>query len=328
MPKGIKKEPAAKQSSLPQKVAEKEEKVKIDTISSYRNEPTDDSQLFRVVDRSGDWTHYFDENLGYLPAVNHVLRMGFPKGQGLMEWLKKNTPEEADHILKTAGERGSKVHAAIRDLILGVIVDIGSEYKNDDGIYEPLKADEWDCLLAFGAWVEKFQPRLKICETAVKNKTHLYAGTVDFVGSIKLTAGDKIYIDDKLITLQESKEIKVLLDWKTSKAVHDDYRLQVAAYNACFKPEAEYTGVVRFGTAHKNGGFELKLWTKERTQYHFELFLQAKKTYEWIAGITFGKQWEPNIFEIPTRLRVVVPVIKTKQVKKLQKIKEQIKEMV
>lgn len=315
-----KKKPSAKKVSNTQIVAENVPEVKIPTIPSFTNEPTDDPTLFRVVDQAGDWTHYFQNTINqYLPAVNHILRIGFPKGQGLIEWLKRTTPEEAEKILKTAGERGSKVHAAIRDLIIGITIDIDSQYKNDNYELERLKADEWSCLLAFAAWAEKFQPAVRQCEVAVWNKNHFYAGTVDFVGTIKLTAGDKVYIDDKLVTVKEDKKIKVLLDWKTSKAVHDDYRLQVAAYATCLKQPVEYTGVVRVGTSHKNGGFEIKLWSKDRTDFHFERFIAAKANYEWLEN-----SWTPTIVDIPTRLSVNIPVIKTKKVKKLEKIKEQV----
>ncbi len=57
--------------------------IKPTTVDSYKNAGTDDEHLFRVVDRAGDWTHYFQNEINqYMPAVNHILQIGFPKGMG------------------------------------------------------------------------------------------------------------------------------------------------------------------------------------------------------------------------------------------------------
>ncbi len=296
--------------------------ISITTLPNFRNEKTDDKHLFRVIDRSDDWTHYFQDEVNrYLPAVNHIIGIGFPKGMGLMNWMKKMTEEESEKILKSASERGSKVHAAIRDLISGKQVVYGqSTYKNEDGSWGVLSPNEWDYILSWVAWAEVFKPHVLKHETAVWNKKFGYAGTVDFIGTITIPADYTVYIDGKKTDNKVEKIISCLLDWKTSGGIYDDYKLQTAAYAACLKtsPKLEfYTGVVRLGTKHKNGGFEIHLWSRSKTIQHFKQFLQTKDTYHFITG---KEEWKPVITYLPAFVSVdvpqLVPVKKEKKIKK------------
>ena len=290
---------------------EKEIATTLLNIPLYENEVTDDPHLSRVVDRNGDWTHYYqDEVQKYLPAVNHIIALGFPKGQGLIHWLKKMTEEEADKALASAGERGSKVHAAIRDLISGQTVTYGlSSYRNDDGQLATLTSDEWDYLMAWVAWAQMFKPQVLKHETSVWHKKNFYAGTIDFIGKITIPKDCKVYVNGKLTTFANEATLSCLLDWKTSSAIYDDYKLQTSAYAACIKQSPKlpfFTGVVRIGTKHKNGGYEMHLWDRGATLKHLKLFLNAKTNYHFITG---GKEWQPDLSTIPAILNVAVPQI-------------------
>ena len=277
------------------------------TLDSYTNQATDDEHLFRVVDREGDWTYYFHDELNrYLPAVNHILQLGFPKGQGLIQWLKKMDEAQAEKILNSAAERGARVHSALRMLISGETLNIGTPQADEQGNHSLLTYDEWDCITAWVEWAKVFKPKVLKHETAVFNKKIGYAGTTDFIGSIEIPAGIKLYIDDKLTTNPEAKRVSVLLDWKTG-GTYDDHKLQIAAYAGCLKtrPTGEFfTGIVRLGTKHQNGGFEIKLWSREKTKFHFSRFQDAKKQFDFVTG---GKEWQPDIVKIPLTLKIEVP---------------------
>lgn len=274
--------------------------------TNYTNEPTDDPHLFRVVDRNGDWTYYYQDELNqYIPAVNHVLHVGFPKGMGLITWLKRTSEEEANRVLTNAGERGARIHAAIRSLIDGQVLSIDATYPDEQGNKASLNYEEWDCLITWCDWANNFNPKVLKHETSLWNKKHLYAGTTDFIGSIELKAGTKIYIDDKLTTIGTTRRISALLDWKTG-GTYDDHKLQIAAYAGCLKtkPQGEFfTGIVRLGTRHQNGGYEIKLWSRGRTKYHFERFIAAKDQFNFITG----KDWQPQIKHIPLTLSIKIP---------------------
>lgn len=291
-------------------------------IPIYQNEPTSDPHIFRVVDRDGDWTHYFnDQTNQYLVAVNRVISLGFPKGAGLIEWLKKTTPEEAEKRLQSAGERGSRVHTAIRDLIDGQTVSLDTPYPTEDGGVARLTNSEWDCLLSFQRWATAFKPEVSSHEDALWHKNHLYAGTRDFKGQITIEKGTKLSVDDKYITWPETRTVRVNpLDWKTGGS-YDDHKLQVAAYNACDPTAYDYTGIVRFGTTHKSG-YEMKLWSRAKTREHYQIFLNAKTNYHFLQG----KDWAPSTKTIPLSLAVAVPQASKKIKKKKAKLEKAKKE--
>jgi hypothetical protein len=282
-------------------------KAIVETFPTYKNEATDDPKLFRVVDRKGDWNTYWHEQYGYMPAVNRIISVGFPKGDGLIEFFKRMTPEEIEHRLNSAGERGSRVHSAIRALIFGSTIGYKDEFENEDGKLAPLTSEEWNFIVTWATWAIKFKPRVLRHETALFHPKFRFAGTADFIGTLLLPAGEKVCVDGKYTTLKEDKLISVLLDWKTSAGIYDDYLLQTSAYAACLKSSPKlpfFTGVVRIGTRHKEG-FEMKLFSRSKTKEHFQQFLNSKKTYEWLVG----KDWQPFIEQIPVSVSVEVPII-------------------
>src|SRR3990167_7345842 len=106
------------------------------TIKNYTAIQTNNENLFKVVDLNGDWTHYYHKELGYLPSATRIISIGFPKGEGLLRWLKSMSAEEGEKAMKQAGKRGSKVHNAIADLINGQEVILSNKYPNENKIPE------------------------------------------------------------------------------------------------------------------------------------------------------------------------------------------------
>lgn len=282
-------------------------------LDSYTFVPTDDPHLFRVVDREGNWTHYFqDEIKQYLPASNHIINLGFPKGEGLIQWLKKTSLEEAEKRLNSAAEQGANVHSVIRALILGVRVEFLQPFHSDRGEIITLTDDEWNCVMTWVEWAKVFKPRVLVHEASMWNRKYLYAGTPDWIGMIDLPEGCNLYIDDRLVTIKEAKRISVgPLDWKTG-GTYDDHKLQTASYAGFLttKPKGEfYTGVVRLGTKH-NAGYEMRLWSREKTKEHFRQFLDARSQFYFVTG---RKEWQPEIKKIPLSLEIKIPRITTRK---------------
>ena len=274
-------------------------------VPTFSYQPTTDEHLFRVVDRYGDWTVYWqDEWQVYLPAVNHVISTGFPKGQRFYEWLKNKSSDEVDHILKTAGERGTKVHRAISDLTDGKTVTIESKYKNDNGMFELISPDEWDCLISWMDWAKQFKPTLRMHESAISHRLPDYAGTIDFLGDITIDEGQKVSVDDKVVVMKQMIKVTVLLDYKTGSGIYDDHKLQVASYahGLDVKDYPDFTGILRVGTKHTKG-YELKLWGYDKTQYHFQQFCNAYSIFE----MNRADKWEPQIELQPTSLSIKLP---------------------
>ncbi|MES2437057.1 MAG: hypothetical protein V4519_03515 [Patescibacteria group bacterium] len=291
---------------------------RLTTIPSHTYQPTTDRNIMRFVDREGDWTHYWIKSKKmFVPAVNHIIKTGYPKGERFYSYLLSTQPDAAERKLRSAGEEGSRTHEAIRNLLEGKLVDVKTRFYHElTSRYEPLSPDEWDNLEAFAKWCAVYQPQVLISEHAVWSPTHLYAGTVDFIGSILVPENDKCFGKSSW-----GKRILVLLDWKTSGGIWDDYELQVAAYREAaletiFKnqPVPEFgslwTGIVRLGTKHKSG-FEMKVWNEEISDNNFRLFQSVLDIYDKKAGFEF----KPEIRHIPSHFSLKIPRLRLKKTK-------------
>jgi hypothetical protein len=177
---------------------------------------------------------YIDQNGEYpvfVPSVTWQAH-SYPKGIGYYKWLAEHGWDEAEAIKEAAGEKGSKVHLAIADLIAGKEVHMDAKYPNRNGIEETLSLEEWDCILSFADFW-KSNPGIKVIasEIPVFMKEHredcekkkgsptcscCYAGTIDLVCEMD---GD-IWV----------------IDFKTSQYIWPEYELQLSAYKHALPP--------------------------------------------------------------------------------------------
>jgi hypothetical protein len=280
------------------------------TIPSHTYEPTSNKNVCRFVDREGNWTHYWIKSKKiFVPAVNHVIKLGFPKSERFYQYLLSVNTDEAERRLKTAGEEGSRTHNAIRDLVAGKRITLETTYFNDlKKVHEPLTPDEWNNLEAFITWCSKYNPQVLLQEYTVWSEQYPFAGTLDFLGTIEIPEGEKNIPKDLY-----GKIILVLIDWKTSSGIWDEYELQTAAYRKALFEKSPYkplikrygglwTSVVRLGTMHKSG-YEMKLWDHTQSNENFELFVSTYHLYKRKAG----DQAEPELKQIPVELAVKIP---------------------
>lgn len=117
--------------------------------------------------------------------------------------------------------------------------------------------------------VYQFEPHS--AEQTVYSRLHKYAGTIDSIGTV-------VYKGLKLL---------VILDWKSSGKVYDEYLLQVVAYLYAYKemhPEALIDGVccVSFNKELMNREPDIKLVSDQAVITEmFDVFLSALKIYNW-----------------------------------------------
>ena len=94
----------------------------------------------------------------------------YPKGKPFWKWLADHGWDESQAIKNAAGDKGSKVHFAIVDLIDGKEVGMAAKYLNPStGQEEELTLEEYDCLMSFAAWFKEVQPKILVRETTVWN---------------------------------------------------------------------------------------------------------------------------------------------------------------
>ena len=267
-------------------------------MKSHFEKETDNPDLVRVMDWELDWTHYKQISTGkYLPAVNHILGCAYNKGEGFYRYLLNSNREEAEKKLKFAGNRGSRVHQAISDLIRGFKIGLGTKFIDEvSNTTAPLNYDEWRAVLAFTRWAEEYKPKTIWNEHSVCNGK--FAGTLDWFGKIEY----------------EGKEVLCVVDFKTSSAIWGDYPLQLAAYRATITGKDIYTAILRIGTRHKKG-YEFVVYDPKETRKNYADFLSVLSLYE-----REHESFDPSkIVEMPDELSINIETIKWDSQKTLTK---------
>jgi hypothetical protein len=300
-------------------------KRKTSFIPSYTYEETSDPNVRRFVDREGNWTHYFlVKQKKFVKAVNWILSLGYNKGPRFAMYLSRTTEDEQRATLIKAGDEGTRSHRAISSLIAGSRVTMTTKFPSDlvGGRQEPLNDAEWDNLQAFENWCNVYKPRLVAQDQTVH--TNDYAGTFDALFVLTVPEKDKVFQKNVW-----GKEVLILIDWKTSSGIHEEYHAQLAAYWAgirfvkkwekyveAYKGRC-FTGIVRIGTRHAIG-FEFKVWDLKQTlKKNLLEFMSAQ-----VIANAYEPEFNPEIKEIKTDFFITVPKAKVEKPKKLKKNKK------
>jgi len=136
-------------------------------------------------------------------------------------------------------------------------------------------------------FLRDFQVAPMRTEATIFSRKHKYAGTTDLIGGVT-------FPPEMLIAPQEAR---CIIDYKTGKAIYDDFAPQLIAYSfgdfiatkegiEIPMPKIDYCIVVR---PKRRGGYEAKIY--EPTRDVFDLFLAVKVVSERddaIAGAEVG----------------------------------------
>ena len=198
---------------------------------------------------------FYEINGVHYVRCTQVLDAGFPKDEFFYKWVAANG-WNAEKIKSEAGDRGSRIHNAIFNLLSG------SELSMLD-----FNDDEWNLITIFYLWYQEYQPEILFKETTVLHKKLRVAGTFDAVAKI-----------NGAITL---------IDWKTSKTFSDKFWYQTSFYKEAFESmgmgEIAQTAVLRLGTKHKKG-YEYVIHSAPEIKKDFETFKLCKKMFDVIVG--------------------------------------------
>ena len=200
----------------------------------------------------------------WVPAVTWISSF-FPKGIGFYKWLANTGWDEAEAVKQAAGDRGSKVHQAVADLIDGKTIPMDALYVNPStGQPEALTLEEYDCLLAFKAWWQTVAPVKVIArEVVLWNDEYGYAGTADLLCGIK----DALW----------------LIDLKTGQYVWPEHELQVSAYKHAL-PEAWAAEKAKLAILQVGYRANKRGWKFTEVDDQFPLFLAARQIWEKECG--------------------------------------------
>lgn len=153
-----------------------EEAIKID-YSAYKT--ADNVKKFKfgeVMKLEINDDHYYyifnekNKTGTFMAGVTSVLGEAAPVEFGLREYWKMNTKEAGEEFFNATGERGSKLHAAVDDLINDIELNLKEDYQT---------AYEKKALLAWHRWFRIFKPTDIWSEFIVASEKYMIAGTVD-----------------------------------------------------------------------------------------------------------------------------------------------------
>lgn len=172
-----------------------------------------------------------------------------------VDYIIEAAKKRPDEVRDQAADLGTRAHTAIDALLQGERPVITPD------IEVPIEA--------FLTWRGTCGFELTKGERVVWSKQHGYAGTLDGLGIIRDKAGQQLAY--------------VVLDWKTSNGLYDEFKMQVAAYAlALWERETIPVSraiIVRFGKdkpdfeVHELSGYEIR--------DAFEAFLGALAVFKW-----------------------------------------------
>lgn len=198
--------------------------------------------------------YYYIGGVGYVPGVTTILDEAGPVGYGLREFWKNNTKAEGEQLFNEAGEFGTKMHDAYEQLLEGFELNLVDDYPT---------TREKDAVLRFADWFNVAKPTNFLSELVVASTKYKFAGTLDFVGKIKrIDAAEALMFKTSkakaaFIGGKPNKYDMWLIDFKTSKGLHFNHELQVAAYRQAVWESlgirVDHIGLLRVPTTHAIG---------------------------------------------------------------------------
>lgn len=248
-----------------------------------------------------------------VPSVTFITQ-SYPKGIAYYKWLADKGWDEAEALKTAAGDKGSKVHLAIADILQGKEVRIDSKYTNKTTEQdEELTLEECDAVLSFLAWRTEMEKEYVVetlaYETVVFSDKHGYAGTIDWV--VKLTH-------------KETGEVEYwILDFKTSQYIWPSHELQLSAYKQTLENAENHIAgldvtnlriaILQVGYRRNKGGYKFT-----EIEDDFDMFLTAQKIWKREHGDeTFQKKDYPIILSPAMKAEDVIgdptPKDKTKK---------------
>lgn len=255
-------------------------------MTTYRLKQTD------LVYLSDEFGHSYEIEGESIAGVTTILSLGVPADQGLINFWKQMSADEQADILSDAQDRGSNVHQAIEQLLLG------RKVRSEDFKRPREKA----AITAFIDWFTKiaptdFRPEVVVAYlgTDDENTTGMkFAGTVDFIGTVN---GRRILVDFKTSATPSKKNslqaqaYKKAVEQSLGEKIDDCYILYLGTKHAGSRP--------KMVDGMPNTGFG---WSMVKSEDTFDDFSLAYRMAIWCSGgypkpskvLVYPKEWAIN----------------------------------
>jgi hypothetical protein len=190
-----------------------------------------------------DDEHYYyggkkGEEKKYFLSLTRILDIGGPFPEGLRQYLRVTSFEEQKDRLEFTGNRGSKLHDALDQLMSRKALNLKQDFTNT---YEK------DAIVTFVRMMRFLQPNKYHTELIVADPDMRVAGTLDFKGFVdewkleallnplkylELDSDSDLQLKQAWLGLPElhPKREHIVIDWKFTGRNAYSHKVQVAAY--------------------------------------------------------------------------------------------------
>lgn len=211
-----------------------------------------------------DERFYFDDKTeSYFPSITTILDV-YPKGYGYIQWLK-DLGNNAEEVLRRAGEQGSNVHSGIERFLKGEAIEWVEGEKDN------FTLDEWIMICRFIDFYKTFKPRIIAIEVSLVSSKLGYGGTLDLVCEIN----DEIWY----------------IDYKSGNAIYKSHKLQAVACKEIWNEQMPEK-ITRIGCLHlkastrgagRNGTMQGEKWKVDEATEHDKLLKLFKHSHDiWL----------------------------------------------
>lgn len=258
-----------------------------------------------------DEHYYYGGRIGeekeYYLSVTRVLDIGAPFPEGLRQYLRVSSYEEQKERLQMTGDRGSKLHDALDQLMRRKELSLKQDYQTT---YEK------DAIVMFIRFMRFLAPGKYETEQVVADPDLRLAGTLDFKGFVDswklqclldpnkyldIDADGDLQLKEKWFDLPEfSKRVHVVIDWKFTGRNAYSHKVQVAAYKTMCNKTTTGRKVARaftwrYSPRHKHG-FDFN-----ESLLNYQSF---KRIYETTIEYLGEFPMPPSVKRYPERVRL------------------------
>jgi hypothetical protein len=223
-------------------------------------------------------SHYYKIGEDFFPSVTTILSAS-PKPY-LSFWRGDVGNEEANKIMREAGERGSLIHNLFAGMLNGRKVAYRQGYDQDDVLTindQFIQLSLWKLV----RFMKAVQPNVICSEEIMYSKIHSYAGTMDLLFEVK--AGSYNINGVKPIAINGGLYVA---DIKSGKNIDDEAYWQTAAYAKAYEEiyRVKVNGTMILHTQSMNKGsiegFGVKVRNEEEMNADFVNFLKIYEVWK------------------------------------------------
>lgn len=187
---------------------------------------------------------------------------------------------------------------------------------------EPQDEKATNCVRAALGWFDKHNFRPDNAERKIYSREYSYAGTFDWSGWITLC-------DDRSCC-PFSGEVYALGDFKSSKNLYDEYRIQTAAYVVAAEeedPTKKFDVRVLLRLGKEDGEFETMVLGRETLEDDFNAYLGCLSIFNWEKQIQLDRKYNKAVKKAEAKVEKEALAAAKKALKKVTPKKVKIKEL-